>query len=151
MSLPGATVRPEGLSQWKIPMTPSRIEAATFRFVAQYLNQLCHHVPPIDFTTWVLYLRGKIIANQWTGDWVVPIVVLRACYKKESLDSVGNLSMIRLLSSPWPSFCTVSVTPATDANYTIVIIIIIIIIIFLGYLIMPKSKSDSTASITGWQ
>ena len=80
-----------------------------------------------------------------------PTVVLRAWYKKKSLDSVGNLSMIRRLSSPWPSFCTVSVTPAPDDNYTTVVIniIIIIIITFLGYLIMPKSKSDSTASITG--
>ena len=42
---PTAIARPEGLYQWKIPMTPSGIETATFRLAAQCLHQLCYGVP----------------------------------------------------------------------------------------------------------
>jgi hypothetical protein len=41
---PKVIVCPEGMCQWKIPVTPTGIEPAIFGLVAQFLNQPRHHV-----------------------------------------------------------------------------------------------------------
>ena len=52
---PRAIVRSEGLCQWIIPITPSGIELAAFRFVAQHLNH-CATAVPLNFLVNVILI-----------------------------------------------------------------------------------------------
>jgi hypothetical protein len=62
---PRDIVWPEGLCEWKIPLTPSGTKSMTFQLVVQCLNQLCHHVSHwtvvsfINWDSWVCADRGR--------------------------------------------------------------------------------------------
>jgi hypothetical protein len=62
-----ATVRLEGLGRLKNPMTSSGLEAATFRLVAECLNQLRYRVPPYIYIYIYIYTRVYIKPNYITG------------------------------------------------------------------------------------
>jgi hypothetical protein len=47
--------------RWKIPMTPSGISPATFRFAAQYLNHCANTCPPVMITGLDYYSSWKLV------------------------------------------------------------------------------------------
>jgi hypothetical protein len=61
---PRNIVRPKGLSQWNIPMTPSRFEAAAFCLVSQCFSQLRHCLPLLLY---IGSIYSESVAYGWGG------------------------------------------------------------------------------------
>jgi hypothetical protein len=100
---PRAKVQTEGLCQWKIPITPSGIEPATFRLVARCLIQLRYGVPHHDISCVYFYCkrteRDKYV-NQVQNTWII----LSISRSSDGLYTVikSDFLSLRIFIESWP-------------------------------------------------
>jgi hypothetical protein len=77
---PRAIVRSEGVCQCKNPMTPSGIESATFRFVAQYLNHCATAVPLQNLYPFKIIINHVTTLTASTCRWKEGVKQIIVCF-----------------------------------------------------------------------
>ena len=90
---PRAIVRSEGICQWKIPMTSSGIEPATFRFVAHHLN---HCATAEDLQVLIVFIRHLL----WFSSPLIP------CCQPKKLSSFWSVMVIGITECKVTSKCS---------------------------------------------